>query len=77
MATAYSKNGKKFEIPRGTLIYIKSNVSGVEDYGYAIVADTGGAVEKGELDLYMPYAANNTKENAAEKFNFGLDYRQY
>lgn len=76
VATAYSKNGKKFEIPRGTLIYIKSNVSGVEDYGYAIVADTGGAVEKGELDLYMPYAANNTKENAAEKFNFGLDYRQ-
>lgn len=76
VATAYSKNGKKFEIPRGTLIYIKSNVSGVEDYGYAIVADTGGAVEKGELDLYMPYAANNTKTNAAEKFNFGLDYRE-
>ena len=76
VATAYAKNGKKFEIPRGTLIYIKSNVSGVEDYGYAIVADTGGAVEKGELDLYMPYAANNTKKNDAEKFNLGLDYRQ-
>lgn len=76
VATAYSKNGNTFEIPRGTLIYIKSNVAGVNDYGYAIVADTGGAVEKGELDLYMPYAANNTKTNDAEKFNFGLDYRE-
>jgi len=75
VATAYSKNGNKFEIPRGTLIYVKSNVSGVEDYGYAVVGDTGGGVEKGRLDLYMPYAANSSKSNEAEKYNFGLNYR--
>ncbi len=69
VAASYSKNGGVYEIPKGTVIYIKSNVSGVPDYGYAIVADTGGKVYPGQLDLYMPEIHDS---NPSAIFNYGL-----
>lgn len=74
VASAWATNGKKYEIERGTLIYIKSNVTGVQDYGYAIVADTGGGVQVGQLDLYMPSVYD---DKAYSKFNYGLAAAPY
>jgi 3D (Asp-Asp-Asp) domain-containing protein len=38
-------------IPLGTKVYVQS-VDGSPDYGYAIAADTGGAIKNGKIDLY-------------------------
>lgn len=40
-------------VPLGTRLYIKSLTEGIPDYGYAIAADTGGAVNGYIVDLYM------------------------
>lgn len=39
-------------IPLGTKVYVEG-LNGVEDYGYAIVADTGSAIKNLKIDLYM------------------------
>ena len=38
-------------IPLGTKVYVQST-DGSEDYGYAIAADTGGAIKNNKIDLY-------------------------
>lgn len=50
-------------IPLGTKLYIKSLTPGIEDYGYAIAEDTGGAIKGMKIDLFM-----NT---VSECFQFG------
>jgi 3D (Asp-Asp-Asp) domain-containing protein len=39
-------------IPLGTWVYVEG-VNGTPDYGYAIAADTGGAIKNNKIDLYM------------------------
>ena len=39
-------------IPLGTKVYIEG-LNGAKDYGYAVVADTGGAIKNLKIDLYM------------------------
>lgn len=39
-------------IPLGTTVYVEG-LNGVADYGYAIAADTGGAIKNNKIDLYM------------------------
>jgi 3D (Asp-Asp-Asp) domain-containing protein len=39
-------------IPLGSKLYIES-LNGEEDYGYAIAADTGGAIKGNKIDLYF------------------------
>lgn len=74
VANAFQQNGRVDEIPQGTLIYIKSNKVGVEDYGYAVVADRGGGVVVGSLDLYMPSVYD---DRPYSKFNLGVNASQY
>lgn len=70
---AHSEDGG-YDIKLGTLIYIESTKPGVEDYGYAVVADTGGKVKDGQLDLYMPAVRDGEDYS---KFNLGLGADQY
>lgn len=39
-------------IPLGSKVYVEG-VNGVPDYGYAVAADTGGAIKNTKIDLYM------------------------
>lgn len=39
-------------IPLGTKVYVEG-LNGASDYGYAIAADTGSAIENKKIDLYM------------------------
>ena len=39
-------------IKLGTSVYVE-NLSGKEDYGYALAADTGGAIKGNRIDLYI------------------------
>jgi 3D (Asp-Asp-Asp) domain-containing protein len=39
-------------IPLGTWVYVEG-LNGAPDYGYAIAADTGGAIKNNKIDLYM------------------------
>lgn len=39
-------------IPLGSKVYVEG-LNGVPDYGYAIAADTGGAIKNMKIDLYM------------------------
>lgn len=39
-------------IPLGTWVYVEG-LNGASDYGYAIAADTGGAIKNNKIDLYM------------------------
>ncbi len=39
-------------VPLGTEVYIEG-LNGASDYGYAIAADTGGAIKSNKIDLYM------------------------
>lgn len=50
-------------IPLGTKLYIKSLTPGIEDYGYAIAEDTGGAIKGMKIDLFM--------DTVSECFQFG------
>ena len=45
---AVSKN----QIPLGTHIYVQG-LNGAKDYGYAVAADTGGAITTNRIDLYF------------------------
>ncbi len=40
-------------IPLGTWLYIESLTPGMEDYGYCIAADTGGAINGNMVDVYF------------------------
>ncbi len=40
-------------IPLGTWLYIESLTPGIEDYGYCIAADTGGAINGNMVDVYF------------------------
>lgn len=40
-------------IPLGTWLYIESLTPGMEDYGYCIAADTGGAIVGNMVDVYF------------------------
>ena len=40
------------QIPLGTHIYVQG-LNGAKDYGYAIAADTGGAITTNRIDLYF------------------------
>lgn len=40
-------------IPLGTKLYVESMQKGVPSYGYAIAADTGGAIKGNKIDLYF------------------------
>ncbi len=40
-------------IPLGTRVYVQS-LDGKPDYGYAIAADTGGAIKGNKIDLWVP-----------------------
>ena len=40
-------------IPLGTWLYIESLTPGMEDYGYCIAADTGGAITGNMIDVYF------------------------
>lgn len=40
-------------IPLGTWLYIESLTPGMEDYGYCIAADTGGAISGNMVDVYF------------------------
>ena len=42
----------KSQIPLGTHIYVQG-LNGAKDYGYAIAADTGGAITTNRIDLYF------------------------
>ncbi len=42
----------KKQIPLGTHIYVQG-LNGAKDYGYAIAADTGGAITTNRIDLYF------------------------
>ncbi len=42
----------KKQIPLGTHIYVQG-LNGAKDYGYAIAADTGGAITQNRIDLYF------------------------
>jgi 3D (Asp-Asp-Asp) domain-containing protein len=48
-------------IPLGSLLYI-------EGYGYAIAADTGGAIKGNRIDLFTP--------SYDEAINFGIESRR-
>ncbi len=39
-------------IPLGTKVYVQG-LYGANDYGYAVAADTGGAIKNKKIDLYM------------------------
>ncbi|MBE5821897.1 MAG: hypothetical protein E7311_04855 [Clostridiales bacterium] len=39
-------------IPLGTKVYVQG-VNGMSDYGYAIAADTGGAIKGNKIDIYV------------------------
>lgn len=39
-------------IPLGSKVYVEG-LNGVSDYGYAVAADTGGAIKNLKIDLYM------------------------
>ncbi|MBP1587426.1 MAG: G5 domain-containing protein [Clostridia bacterium] len=39
-------------IPLGTKVYVKG-INGINDYGYAIAADTGGGIVNNRIDVYM------------------------
>lgn len=39
-------------VPLGTNVYVEG-LNGASDYGYAIAADTGGAIKENKIDLYM------------------------
>lgn len=39
-------------IPLGTKVYVQG-VNGINDYGYAIAADTGGGIVRNRIDVYM------------------------
>jgi len=39
-------------IPLGTKVYVEG-LNGASDYGYAIAADTGGAIKSNKIDLYF------------------------
>lgn len=39
-------------IPLGSKVYVEG-LNGVFDYGYAVAADTGGAIKNNKIDLYM------------------------
>lgn len=40
-------------IPLGTRLYIESMQKGVSSYGYAVAADTGGAIKGNKIDLFF------------------------
>ncbi len=40
-------------IPLGTWLYVESLAPGMEDYGYCIAADTGGAIKGNMVDVYF------------------------
>lgn len=40
-------------IPLGTRLYIESVQKGVPSYGYAVAADTGGAIKGNKIDLFF------------------------
>ena len=42
----------KNQIPLGTHIYVQG-LKGAKDYGYAVAADTGGAITTNRIDLYF------------------------
>ncbi len=64
-------------IPYGTLIYVKSNKKNVEDYGWAIVADTGGAVVNNQLDLYFNYAKDNGSNGSGSEYNLEVKWNKF
>ena len=39
-------------ISLGTHVYVQG-LNGAQDYGYALAADTGGAIKNHRIDLYM------------------------
>ena len=39
-------------IPLGSKLYVQG-LNGAADYGYAVAADTGGAIKGNRVDLYM------------------------
>jgi 3D (Asp-Asp-Asp) domain-containing protein len=47
-------------IKLGTNVYVEG-LNGVEDYGYAIAADTGGAIKNMKIDLYFDSHADTIK----------------
>jgi len=50
-------------IPIGTRLYIEG-IGGTRSYGYAIAADTGGAIKGNKIDLYF--------ESSYEAYNWGV-----
>ena len=47
-------------IPLNTKVYVQG-LNGAWDYGYAIAADTGGAIKNNKIDLYMDSHAEALK----------------
>lgn len=54
-------------IPLGTKLYIAILDEGVEDYGYALAADTGGKIKGKKVDLYFDASAETLKQFGVRK----------